>query len=275
MLIEHKVIPVVQPALQSVINALLATSHQLSSLASSLSLYIKPAYRCLISPLSRRRKRKPRKLPTSSEPTSPISPISQEKGSTRVEETIVSPVSPTSSDSSSSSSSDASVDRIFLTHPYGQAWDLLEKYLWIENQRGIGQEHLLCLGKGVRGSGASKIGSKAWYAETIGGLRAAPPNSMGEANTKGVAPRIQVYVWWGDEDGMVPRKARGVSLSLKTSRTVLVLTFHMIAFFDGLMKSSEGVKYRRVELEDAGHGVPPYSMDGMGEALEIVRARCS
>lgn len=49
----------------------------------------------------------------------------------------------------------------------------------------------------------------------------------------------------------------------------------MIEFFDRLMDSSGGVQYHRVELADAGHGVPLFSMDGMGEALEIVRARCS
>jgi hypothetical protein len=91
--------------------------------------------------------------------------------------------------------------------------NLVQKYMFAESQQGMSQEHLLSLGKGVPGSGKDKIGTRDWYAATVDALRTpfGPKKDMIlDSVTHGHA-RLDVRIWWGELDGIVPRKARGKS----------------------------------------------------------------
>jgi hypothetical protein len=92
--------------------------------------------------------------------------------------------------------------RRLLKHQYPETYKLLLQYMWAEEQQGISQEHLLCLGKGVKGEGTTQVGSREWMRATIESFRPLP--------TDGERPvRYWVRVYWGAEDAMVPQDARG------------------------------------------------------------------
>jgi hypothetical protein len=78
---------------------------------------------------------------------------------------------------------------------------LMRTYMFAESQQGMSQEYLLCLGKGIGGTDATKTGTRKWFAATIVALQAP------------IARDVNFKVWWGGSDGIVPRKARGMHSS--------------------------------------------------------------
>lgn len=68
-------------------------------------------------------------------------------------------------------------------------------YLYAEDFRGIGQEHLLCLNRGGANTGSE------WFVREI----AAVAMAVKEAGSS----RLSLDVWWGGQDGMVPRNGQG------------------------------------------------------------------
>lgn len=93
-----------------------------------------------------------------------------------------------------------------MDHPYHEVWKLAEKYMWAEDQQGISQEHLLCLGKGVHGAGVTQTGSKEWMAAAIEQI-------CNRAAATGV--KLQVRLWWGKKDAMIPRGARSMCSDIR------------------------------------------------------------
>jgi hypothetical protein len=83
---------------------------------------------------------------------------------------------------------------------------LAQTYMHAESVKGLSEEYLLCLGKGVEDSGAQKAGSREWLAASV--------SSFGAAFGDGVRPPLAVMLWWGENDGMVPREARGETMSI-------------------------------------------------------------
>jgi hypothetical protein len=81
---------------------------------------------------------------------------------------------------------------------------LLQEYTFAESQQGLSQEYLLCLGKGVTGSGAHKSGSREWYAAVIDTLQI-----HFRSASEPTRSRLAIKTWWGDNDGLIPRDARG------------------------------------------------------------------
>jgi hypothetical protein len=90
-----------------------------------------------------------------------------------------------------------------LSYLYPEIHQLIGKYMWAEEQQGISQEHLLCLGKGVQGNGTAKVGSREWIERATRELKLTA--QQGREDMK-----LNVHVWWGSGDGMVPRNARGM-----------------------------------------------------------------
>lgn len=87
-------------------------------------------------------------------------------------------------------------------------------YLYAEDFRGIGQEHMMCLN---RGSGTGP----EWFIKEImavsDAVRAAqsdtqPTNegeSADEIKPTKVPHRLEINTWWGGLDGMVPKNGQG------------------------------------------------------------------
>jgi hypothetical protein len=98
---------------------------------------------------------------------------------------------------------------------------LVQKYMFAESQQGMSQEHLLSLGKGVPGSGIDKIGTRDWYVATVDALRTyfGPEKDMISESVAHGHARLDVRIWWGERDNMVPRKARGKSKNSFSPRT--------------------------------------------------------
>jgi hypothetical protein len=88
---------------------------------------------------------------------------------------------------------------------------LVQTYMFAESQQGMSQEHLLCLGKGVSGSGKDKIGTREWYAATIGAFEThyGAEEDETEDSIFHDRPKLAIKIWWGELDTMVPREARG------------------------------------------------------------------
>jgi hypothetical protein len=79
---------------------------------------------------------------------------------------------------------------------------LMRSYMFAESQQGMSQEYLLCLGKGLSGTGADRIGTREWFAAVITAVQA----PFGNVDI----PKLDVKVWWGENDGLVPREAQGM-----------------------------------------------------------------
>ncbi|WVF67572.1 hypothetical protein IAT40_002330 [Kwoniella sp. CBS 6097] len=101
---------------------------------------------------------------------------------------------------------------------------LTNAYMSAENSQGIGQEHLLCLSRGPEDTGSkwletaasdlaatiefAQVGEKhdtALPSSTFGAASAEKGNGL---KSKTVPSPIDVHVWWGWEDDMVPRKGQ-------------------------------------------------------------------
>ena len=114
-----------------------------------------------------------------------------------------------------------------MDHPYREVWKLAEQYMWVEDQQGISQEHLLCLGKGVRGAGVTQTGSNEWMAAAIEQI---------ENRAAATGVKLQVRLWWGEKDAMIPRGARG-------------MYFH---FCEGILLTGVGVRPSRQVVQCGG-----------------------
>jgi hypothetical protein len=86
--------------------------------------------------------------------------------------------------------------------------DVATEYRNAERQQGIGQEHLLCLGKGTPiqqfGDVQCEVGSRPWVKWSLDEIRRqiGPDQEIPET--------IDVHIWWGEKDSVVPRSARGM-----------------------------------------------------------------
>lgn len=76
-------------------------------------------------------------------------------------------------------------------------------YFQAENFSGVGQEHLICLNRGPVDTG------HIWLEQTITTLATKLQTAgMDRPGTEKGLPLIDVDVWWGWEDNMVPRKGQ-------------------------------------------------------------------
>lgn len=80
---------------------------------------------------------------------------------------------------------------------------LMEEYFGLENAGGVGQEHLQCLNRGPVDTGPK------WFQKSIADLASVlqtRESSAGDADDEG--RRLEMHVWWGWEDTMVPRNGQ-------------------------------------------------------------------
>ncbi|KZO98785.1 alpha/beta-hydrolase [Calocera viscosa TUFC12733] len=105
-----------------------------------------------------------------------------------------------------------------------------------ESLQGMSQEHLLCLGRGGPVN-------EAWYRQIVADI------------AKGYAERqdkVMIESWWGENDGMVPKKGRD--------------------WLDELIGTAgDAIEYRSIELEGIAHDDPPAKIEVTGAIFEDVR----
>ncbi|WOO82616.1 uncharacterized protein LOC62_04G006096 [Vanrija pseudolonga] len=87
--------------------------------------------------------------------------------------------------------------------PRGRLWApsakyLTMDYLYAEDFSGIGQEYLLCLNRGAQDSGPE------WFKAELESVAA----SVRDAQDPKVSVKLDIMVWWGEQDGMVPVNGR-------------------------------------------------------------------
>ncbi|ORX38407.1 Alpha/Beta hydrolase protein [Kockovaella imperatae] len=86
--------------------------------------------------------------------------------------------------------------------------DVIQAYFMAENNGGVGQEHLLCLNRGPENTGHE------WLENSVADLARvlADAQSTGRRRNEDDGlpiPRpLNVHIWWGWEDGMVPRQGQ-------------------------------------------------------------------
>ncbi|OCF31536.1 hypothetical protein I316_06735 [Kwoniella heveanensis BCC8398] len=101
---------------------------------------------------------------------------------------------------------------------------LTNAYMGAENGQGIGQEHLICLNRGPEDTGSkwletavsdlaatidfAQIGDQEETASLESATGAATAEKDKETKNRRVPVPIDVHVWWGWEDDMVPRKGQ-------------------------------------------------------------------
>ncbi|KAJ9108326.1 hypothetical protein QFC20_003487 [Naganishia adeliensis] len=101
------------------------------------------------------------------------------------------------------------------------SWDFISTMINLENQGGIGQEHLICLNRGCN-TGAE------WFRNEMDHLETTIKN-VWQSQHSATQSRLKVETWWGDEDGMVPRQGQEWLNKLFASKSdVLDLTVHHI-----------------------------------------------
>lgn len=62
---------------------------------------------------------------------------------------------------------------------------------------------MLCLNRGEIDTGP------AWFTEEIGAVAAALRKAQGKDGEKGKVDKLPLDIWWGGQDGMVPRNGQG------------------------------------------------------------------
>ncbi|EIN12278.1 hypothetical protein PUNSTDRAFT_118188 [Punctularia strigosozonata HHB-11173 SS5] len=141
-----------------------------------------------------------------------------------------------------------------LSDHSGESEDLVSKYRVAESMQGMGQEHLLCLGKDVPvqqfGDVKCKVGSREWMQWTLAEI------GRQVASTENTVQKVEVHVWWGEKDGLVPKSARDYLDQIFTSESA------MTAF-----------SYHPRVLPGVGHDDPVSYLEGVGEALWVARRR--
>ena len=75
---------------------------------------------------------------------------------------------------------------------------LTSDYFQAENLGGAGQEHLLCLNRGVSDTGPD------WFEANISALAAALTDAQ-SGNKGDISYPLKVELWWGMQDEVVPR----------------------------------------------------------------------
>ncbi|KAI5452465.1 hypothetical protein NCC49_000628 [Naganishia albida] len=101
------------------------------------------------------------------------------------------------------------------------SWDFISTMINLENQGGIGQEHLICLNRGCN-TGAE------WFRNEMDRLEDAI-RTVWVSNRSSTQSGLQVETWWGDEDGMVPKQGQEWLNKLFASKfDVLDLTVHHV-----------------------------------------------
>ncbi|KAJ9099908.1 hypothetical protein QFC21_003913 [Naganishia friedmannii] len=79
-------------------------------------------------------------------------------------------------------------------------WEFIQNMINLENLDGIGQEHLICLNRGCHTGGE-------WFQRELEDLRNNIRDHVALEQLPG-AGRLEVETWWGDQDGMVPKKGQ-------------------------------------------------------------------
>jgi hypothetical protein len=84
-------------------------------------------------------------------------------------------------------------------------------YLYAEDFRGIGQEHMMCLNRGCNTGPDWFVNEAQAVADAIKEVTdlADAMNALPRKDGKPVADKLAIDVWWGGLDGMVPRNGQG------------------------------------------------------------------
>jgi len=128
---------------------------------------------------------------------------------------------------------------------------LVTEYFQAENFQGVGQDHLLCLNRGASNTGHE------WFEQTLSTLDERLLSAQEKGSGKeGKRRRLKMHVWWGWQDGMVPRKGQlWLNKTLSAHAQIIDLQIHDVPNGDhnDLLGRREGIYEVYEMVQRHGH----------------------